>query len=364
MNLNSNQITLAWLNSFNGISNGKIEKLIDYFGSVKDIWDNFESEKGNIKTLNLDTINKLIKAKKNFVELLEKKLIEENVSIVTYLDKDYPEKLKNIDRAPVLLYYKGSLENINNLSIAIVGSRKSTSYGKWTAEKFTKELSELGVTIISGLATGIDTIAHHSAIKYNAKTIGVIGCGINIVYPKRNENLYKEIIEKDGAVITEYPFNMQPMPANFPYRNRIISGLSDGILVIEAQEKSGTLITAGHGANQGKEIFAVPGNIDSLYSKGTNSLIKDGAKMVTCIDDIIEEILELKENIKKKSVIDSEFSTNELKIVTLLKTGEKSIDEIINNTDIKVDEILCVLTILEIKGIIKQNSYNKYNIYI
>src|SRR5690606_22093077 len=139
--------------------------------------------------------------------------------------------------------------------------RKATTYGKFTAEKLTRELSLLGVNIVSGLASGIDTIAHKTAIKNNVKTYGIIGCGINVVYPKSNEKLYSEIVEKNGAVITEYTFGMEPMPNNFHDRNRIISGLSDGVLVIEAQEKSGTLITAGHAANQGKEIFAVPGNI-------------------------------------------------------------------------------------------------------
>lgn len=361
MNLNINQITLSWLNSANGISNGKIGQLIEYFKTPENIWNNYNSEKGNLTALRPEIINYLAKSKDRFPELLEKRLKEENASIVTYFDENYPQKLKNIDGFPYVLYYKGNIEASEHVSIAVVGSRKATSYGKYAAEKLTRELSDLGVTIISGLAAGIDSVAHKTAIKHNTKTIGVIGCGIDKVYPQKNESLYEEIINSHGAVVTEFPFGMEPMPANFPIRNRIISGLANGVLVIEAQEKSGTLITAGHAANQGKEIFAVPGNIDSLYSKGTNALIKDGAKLVTCIDDIIEEILELKSiiNVNRKNYINS-FNQNELKIINLLKSGDKSIHEITENIDMDISEVLGTLTILEMKGMIKQLPGKKF----
>ena len=360
--LNTNQITLAWLNSVNGISNGKIEKLLEYFGSPEELWNNFNSEKYNLNMLRPEIINNLTKIRDGFEEFLYEKLRVENAFVVTYFDEDYPNKLKNINGAPNILYYKGNLSSASNLSIAVVGSRKATSYGKWTAEKFTRELSELGVTIISGLATGIDTIAHKTAIKYNSKTIGVIGCGINIVYPKKNETLYNEIVEADGAVISEYTFGMEPMPSNFPDRNRIISGLSEGVLVIEAQEKSGTLITAGHAANQGKEIFAVPGNIESLYSKGTNALIKDGAKLVTCIDDIIEEILEFKKlvNYKKRIINYKSINIDELKIINFLMLNEATIYEMSENIDMEISDILSTLTILELKNVVKQMSGKKF----
>ena len=363
--LNVNQITLAWLNSVNGIGNGKIQKLLDYFGSPEELWYNFEDERYNLNMLKLENINELIAIKDDFEYKLIKKLIEHNSKITTYFDEDYPRKLRNIDGAPYILYYNGNLNCSNNISIAVIGSRKATSYGKWTAEKLTRELSELGVTIISGLAAGIDTIAHKTALKYNSKTIGSIGCGIDIMYPKKNEELYKAIADAEGAVITEFPFGMEPMAANFPIRNRIISGLSDGVLVIEAQEKSGTLITAGHAANQGREIFAVPGNIDSLYSKGTNALIKDGAKIVTCIDDIIEEILELKDIInKKKKFSYYNYNESELKIINYLKSGEKTIFDINENTSMEINEILSTLTILEMKNAVKQMPGNKFYLLI
>lgn len=359
--LNVNQKTLLWL-SANGISNSKISKLLDYFGSLQELWDNLGSEKYNLTLFINDKTNKLLESKNNFEEKILEKLNKEKAQIVTIYDEEYPKKLKQIDGCPYLLYYKGSMEYINNISIAVVGSRKATGYGKWAAEKLTKELSEIGVNIVSGLAVGVDTIAHKTALKYSTKTFGVIGCGINVVYPKKNLELFKEISDNIGAVITEYPFDIQPVAFNFHDRNRIISGLSDGVLVIEAQEKSGTLITAGHAANQGREIFAVPGNIDSLYSKGTNSLIKDGAKITTSIDDIIEEILELKEkvNLSNKCIDISTLTDEELKIINCIKTEKNTIDELINETKIDIGQLLSLLTLLEMKGVIVQTTGNKF----
>ena len=309
-----------------------------------------------------DKISKLSESKNNFEEKVLEKINNENSQIVTIYDEEYPKKLKQIEGSPYLLYYKGSLESINDISIALVGSRKATSYGKWAAEKLTKELSQIDVNIVSGLAVGIDTIAHKTALKYHAKTYGIIGCGINIVYPKKNLELFQQIIENNGAVITEYPFDIQPVAFNFHERNRIISGLSDGVLVIEAQERSGTLITASHAANQGREIFAVPGNIDSLYSKGTNALIRDGAKITTSIDDVIEEILVLKERVKLQntSIDTSTLTDDELKIINCLKIGINTLDELGQQTKMSTGQLLSNLTLLEMKGVISQTPGNKF----
>lgn len=355
--LNINQKTLSWLNSANVISKSKLSKLLEYFGSTKELWDNFESEKYNLTILKNDTINYLSESKYNFEEKLLERLNKEKAHLVTIYDEKYPEKLKQIESSPYLLYYKGSLEFINNISIAVVGSRKMTSYGMWAADKLTRELAEMGVNIISGLAIGIDSIAHKSALKSKAKTYGVIACGINVVYPKRNEELYRKICENEGGIITEYPFDMKPIAFNFHDRNRIISGLSNGVLVIEAQERSGTLITAGHAANQGREIFAVPGNINSLYSQGTNALIKDGAKITRSVNDIVEEILELREKVSRPKDFDySKLTANELKIINCLKEGNSSIDEIGLKTQLKPSQVMSQLTLLEMKGIIIQSG--------
>lgn len=358
--LNMEQKVLLWL-STNGVSNNKISKLLEYFGSFKELWYNFESEKYNLNLFINDKTNKLLESKNNFEEKILEKLNKENAQITTIYDEYYPKKLKQIEGCPYLLYYKGSLEYINNIAIAVVGSRKATGYGKWVAEKLTKELSQIDVNIVSGLAVGIDTIAHKTALNNDVKTFGVIGCGINVVYPKKNLDLFKQISDNNGAVITEYPFDIQPVAFNFHDRNRIISGLSDGVLVIEAQVKSGTLITAGHAANQGREIFAVPGNIDSLYSKGTNALIKDGAKITVSIDDIIEEILELKERVKLKTCIDiSTLTDDELKIINCLKMEKNTIDKMSIETKMDTGQLLSLLTLLEMKGVIIQTTGNKF----
>lgn len=361
--LNLNQLTLAWLSSVRGMNYIKIESVLQYFNnSINDLWFNFESEKYNLSFLKPEIISMLSKSKINFENYIFNKLNDENASIVTIYDELYPKKLKQINGAPYILYYKGTLKNIDNISVAVIGSRKATAYGKWAADTLTNDLSELGVNIVSGLAAGIDTIAHKAALKSKAKTVGVIGCGINVVYPKFNERLYNEIVENGGAVITEYTFNTSPLPYNFHDRNRIISGLSDGILVIEAQEKSGTLITAGHAANQGREIFAVPGNIDSLYSKGTNALIKDGAKLTTSIHDIVEEIPGLKEIVKiKRNKYDlSTLSDEEILILNCLRSGCTTVDDIYEKTKIDTGTILSLLTFLEMKNVVIQIQGNNY----
>lgn len=354
------QRTLLWL-SDSGISNKRISQVLDYFGSPADLWDNFESEKYNLTMLEADTISKLSRTRISFEEKCLERLKREKVKIVTIFDEGYPKKLKQISGPPYLLYYKGSLDGINKISIAVIGSRKATSYGKWAAEKLTRELSELGVNIVSGLAVGIDAVAHKTALKYKAKTFGIIGSGINVVYPKKNLELFKQLSEDEkGAVITEYPFDMQPVAFNFHDRNRIISGLSEGVLVIEAQEKSGTLITAGHAADQGREIFALPGNIDSLYSRGTNALIRDGAKITRSIDDIIEEIIELRERVKKQDALTdvTNLTDDEIKILNCLKSGKNTLDELSRETKMDMGELLSNLTFLEMKGAIRVNSDN------
>lgn len=359
----NNKLVIAWLNSEKSIGNRTIEKLIEYFGSTEEIWHNLNEEKGNITFININVIDRLVNKRSNFEEDLNNRLTKENVHITTILDDDYPVKLKNIINPPSILYCKGDINCLNNLSIGIVGSRKATDYGKFCADKFARELSSLGITIISGLANGIDTIAHKGAIKANGKTIGVIGCGINIIYPQKNKELYNEIENTGGAVITEYPFNMEPVSSNFPCRNRIISGLSCGILVVEAQEKSGTLITVSHAAEQGKEVFSVPGNINSIFSVGTNKLIKDGAKLVMSVDDIIEELSEFK-NFKnkliKKEIDISRLDKIEKDIIVLISEGEKSIDEITSKTNYSINEILSSLTILEMKSFIVQTNGKKF----
>ncbi len=271
---------------------------------------------------------------------------------------NYPKNLKYIDDYPLILYYKGTLMKEDSLGISIVGARKCTSYGSWACTKIANELSYYNIPIISGLAYGIDKIAHEAALKNNNRTIAVLGNGIDIIYPKNNYKIYNEIV-KNGAIVTEYPLGTQPLGYNFPYRNRIISGIGQGVVVIEAKEKSGTLITANYAAEQGKEVFALPGNINSLYSKGTNLLIKDGAKILISIDDILEEI-EYKSITKNEK--DIQFTSNEEKLVYKeLLREPKNANELSIITGIKIDNINVVLTILELNGYIIELKGGKFS---
>lgn len=206
--------------------------------------------------------------------------------------EDYPKQLRGIYDAPLKLFVLGNKELLKQRSVAIVGSRNATEYGKKVAFKFSKELSEKGINIISGLALGIDTYAHLGTLEQDCigKTIAVLGSGLDIIYPKQNIELAKRIISSGGCIITEYPLGTNPEKLNFPQRNRIISGLAKGVLVVEANEKSGSLITADFALEQGREVFAVPGSIYIPTSVGTNNLIKQGAQLVTSYKDILKEI--------------------------------------------------------------------------
>jgi len=208
---------------------------------------------------------------------------------ITMEDAEYPKLLRNIHKPPKQLYVNGSLLESDEVAVALVGSRRASLYGVEMSEKLGYELALRGVTVVSGMARGIDTAAHRGALKAKGRTIAVMGSGHGHIYPPQNKKLYEEIV-KQGAVITEFEDNMKPLAYNFPQRNRIISGLSLGVVVIEAAKDSGALITAGLAAEQGREVFALPGKISSSTSSGTNSLIKDGARLVQSVDDILEEL--------------------------------------------------------------------------
>lgn len=209
------------------------------------------------------------------------------MQIIRETDENYPEKLRQIYDRPAKLYIEGNVNILNSKSIAIIGSRNCSKYGMEVAYKFGYGLAQKGITVISGLARGIDAYSHWGVVKANGKAIAVLGSGLNNIYPRENVKLYNEIIKNGGAVITEYDLNAKPDKMHFPARNRIISALSDGILVVEARRKSGTLITVDFGLEHGKDIFCIPGNITSDNSYSTNELIKQGAIPVTCVDDLL-----------------------------------------------------------------------------
>lgn len=293
---------------------------------------------------------------------LEENLRKEKVKILTIDDSEYPKLLKEIYDPPLLLYYLGDLEAAGEFSLAIVGSRKFTAYGQMATEKIVKDLALNGLSIISGLAFGIDTFAHQAALDASGKTVAVLGCGLDrqSIYPSQNRYLADKIVDHGGLIISEYPLKTMPLKAHFPQRNRLISGLSLGTLVIEAAEKSGALITAMQALEQNREVFAIPGNIYSPVSAGTNKLIKMGAKLISSAKDILESLdltdaLSYSEN--KKIMPESK---EEKLILERLNHEPAHVDDLIRLTNLNASVINSTLTIMEMKGMIKNVGGMQY----
>ena len=267
----------------------------------------------------------------------------------------YPRKLKEIKNAPKKLFLRGDIDLFRSNSIAIVGSRECTSYGFYEAYEFAKELSKKGICIISGLAQGIDTAAHLGAMHQKGKTIAVLGTGLNKIYPKENEILAQSIIKNGGLIISEYGLYEERKSENFPKRNRIMSGLSDGILVVEARRKSGTLITARYAREQGKKVFSLPGNVDIINSSGTNELIKNGAKLVTEAKDILNGFM-----IEEEKTVNEEIKQEYKKVYDLIEINPIHINEICKKTNSSMAEVNQIITMLEIEGLIKSLPNNEF----
>lgn len=361
----SNRNILIWLSSLN-IGNKNIEKVMEEVPQLVEIWNSPSSYIYNLKTIRPKIKEKMVSNRnEDYIERLFWNIDKYNIEVITILDENYPNQLKNIYDDPKVLYTRGDLIEDDKFSIAIVGSRKATSYGKWATEKFVRELAKLDITIVSGLALGIDGIAHRTALEENCRTIAVLGNGLDTVYPKKHKDIYKEI-PKNGVIVTEYFLGVPPLAYNFPQRNRIISGLSLGTIIIEAKEKSGSLITASHALEQGKEVFALPGNINSVFSMGTNKLIKDGAKLITGIDDIIEEVYELQQKIitnKEQEIDYSQLSPLELRVFELIEEGPVHCDSIAFTTGLDISTVYSVLTILELKEMIKELTGGIFTLY-
>ena len=279
-----------WLASVEGLGPVKKFALLNKFETAKRIYNATEKEILKVDGMSDKIVQNMQKAKDaKLLEKYEKYILKNDIKIINISDDNYPAKLKNIYAPPITIFAKGDISLLNSKSIAIVGSREPSKYGIYVAEKFSKELSKEGITIVSGLARGIDTFAHVGALSSFGKTIAVLGSGIDVVYPKENAKYYREISEK-GLIISEYIVGTAPENKNFTQRNRIISGLSDGVLVVEARKNSGTMITTDFALEQGKELYVIPGNITSNLSAGTNNLIKEGAKLVTDVYKILEDL--------------------------------------------------------------------------
>ncbi len=274
-----------WLSLIPNLGSKKIQELLRLYKNPETIYQLKAKELMKIKGIGEKTIESILDQKiRTSVVMHIEYMRKNNIDIISLYDKEYPQLLKEIYDAPISLYCQGNARILNRQAIGIVGCREASNYGRSAAKYFSYHLAQKGFNVISGLAKGIDSYAHMGAIC--GKTIAVVGNGLDIVYPKENEPLAKQILERGGAIVSEYPLGTKPEKMNFPARNRIISGMSKGILVVEAKEKSGTLITVDFALEQGRDVFVVPGNINSICSVGTNRLIKQGAKLVTNYDEI------------------------------------------------------------------------------
>jgi DNA processing protein len=355
----NNIYDLLTLLSVQGVGSYRIRSLVGHFGSPKTI---LQAKPKDL--IQVDGIDEKIaycissKVDKKFADEQLNKIQKYKVQIVSYWDSEYPKLLKKIYDPPVLIYVKGRIEDDDQNRIAIVGTRSPTNYGNTIACRISDDLAKNGITIVSGMARGIDTQAHWGAIKGGGKTIAVLGSGLDVIYPSENLNLSAEIAES-GALISEFSMGTEPTGGHFPRRNRIISGLSLGTVVVEAGERSGALITAFMALDQGREVFAVPGDIRSNNSKGTHRLIKEGARLIEGTEDIFSEIPQWNNKKEKKENLDSIISRlnkTERMMWDVLSDEPRHIDQISTEINVTTSEALVLLLSMELKNCVKQLS--------
>lgn len=349
-----------WLDSLKGIGREKRKKLLDWFGTTKAVFLAKREELEQIPGLGKVSVEALTDEKgKEALREEYDKMRQKGIRLILKGEEEYPEKLKYIYDSPDALYVRGRLPSPEKKAIAIVGARNASSYGLEMAEQFGRELSLAGVEIISGLARGIDSAAHRGALASNF-TYGVLGCGIDRCYPMENLELFMEM-EKKGGVISEFGIGVHPKAGNFPLRNRIISGLCDGVLVVEAKEKSGSLITAQLGLEQGKDIFAMPGRGCDILSRGCNHLIKQGAFLADTPEDILDFYqIDMKkiweEDKKNKKFLDLKWEM----VYSGLSLEPKHICTIMEEADMSLADTMETLLSLEMRGYVKKVDRNYY----
>lgn len=361
MKYNDNERALIWFNQAQGINANKRIELLDNFQNAAELYRDFKAERKLIESvIGPSGYEKLLALHDD--KLIDK-IIDEfsrrQIVALTLDSEDYPHRLKPLSDAPLCLYCLGNIELLSDERImAIVGTRHISRYGKDACSMFARELCANGFTIVSGLARGADTIAHKAALDNEARTIAVLGNGLDHVYPSENIDMYKRIAQS-GLIVTEYPLGTQPFGYNFPPRNRIISGLSEGVLVIEAGDKSGTMITVDFALEQGKDVFALPGNIFSEQSYGTNELIKtSSAEMVTNINDILAHY-----NIKARQLNVSQIQLDfiEQSIVKEIEGSDIHFEELLVKSGLEFNALMTILTNLEVYGIIRKLPGNYYS---
>ena len=338
-----------------GVGRVRFGALESHFGELKRAWDAPESE---LRAARLDdrTVAEIVKERIGVEPMDELDRLERHkVRAITWHDPDYPALLKQIDDSPPILYVKGELLPEDQLALAVVGTRHATPYGREVTHEFVRDLARAGLTIASGLAHGIDSVAHHTALLVGARTIAVLGSGVDIIYPSENRSLSIDIVE-NGALISDYPLGTPPLKDHFPRRNRIMSGISLGALVIEGNEKSGALITARRALDQNREVFAVPGSAPAERSRGPNLLIQRGeAKLVLHAEDVLQELNMSQSDQQLKLLSTPEpVDQEQVAVLKLLSRSPQHIDEIYRDSGMSMSDVSSTLTLLELHDLVRQ----------
>lgn len=349
------KIYLAAVSAFTKLGPIRLRLLSRYFGSFERVWK--EGGEGELVKAGLPeniAAEFVLWREKSDPQKIWQCLVKEKIRLVTLDDADYPSLLKEINTPSYLLYVKGSLKCLEEKpTLAIVGTRKPTLYGRRAVEKLASGLARAGVVLISGLAYGIDSLVHLAAVKAGTPTVGIVGGGLDkaTFYPRSNQRLADKMIEGGGAVLSEYPLQTPPLRHNFPARNRLIAGLASGVLVIEAPEGSGALITARWALEENREVFALPGSIFAAESFGPNSLIKQGAKLVQGVEDVLEEL-----GISGRKAVSGEareLRTPEEKMIWEVLVEPRHIDELTRELKLDTGKLLATLTLMEMREVVK-----------
>lgn len=351
-----------WFAQIPHLSDRKKYLLREYMGNGKSIFYIEETKLKKIKFLNEKEINTIIQAKKAVdLDALSSHLKEKSIRFISRFSEEFPKKLLEIPDPPYALYVKGRLPEEMKRGAAIVGARQCTAYGEKYALEYGEKLAQCGISIISGMAKGIDGLGHRGALMGNGDTYAVLGCGVDICYPREHIGLYTDILEQGGGIISEFSPGTPPVPHNFPKRNRIISGLSDMVLIMEAREKSGSLITADMALEQGRDVYALPGPVDSVLSRGCNQLIKQGAGILLTPEILLEELgfssFTAGTKIDKNKKM---LETKENMVYSRLCPYPKNLSQLAGEIALPVSELLEQLVSLELKGYIKEISKNYY----
>ncbi len=352
---------LITLNMAEHVGPVRVRRLLEHFGDAPSVLKATASQLTQVKGIGGEAAASISDWEKRTDLSGELKRIKDfGCHVITADDEEYPDLLKEIYDPPIVLYVKGSLTAMDHRGVAMVGSRQTTLYGMETAKRMAKDLAARGVTVVSGGARGIDTAAHQGALKSGGRTVAVLGTGINLVAPAENARLLNEISES-GAVVSQFPFNRKGDRQSFPIRNRIVAGMTLGTIVVEANQSSGALITANMAADYSRQVFAIPGRIDSPRSKGCHDLIKKGAALIDSAEDVIEELsLQLPNSVSEPETdepalpLNDALPENEKRIYDLLEAQELSMDDIMLQTDLTTPVASVALLNLEMKRLVKQ----------